>query len=267
MSKKSFLKAGFFLFIFAFIFCVESRAEDNIGWVTDLKGRAEILNPPDKNKTVLEQASPVYFGSEISTGKDSSVTIEFDDDSLLTIGAESRVKITEWFYSSTQKKNRSSFKIFTGRARGILNSLFGSDSAMTFETPASIAGVKGSDMTVWIENGDVFAVVSEGVGFMRSVDKRFLGEIKIKSGYMARARKGEKVKAPFAMTSIARERVKEFRIKRNRELIQKLRHAREVRIKEFLKKRDRERKERFLEKMRQKKDFREGRNTRQQEVA
>lgn len=261
MDKNSFLKAGFFLFVFAFIFCVESHAEDNIGWVTDLKGRAEILNPPDKNKTVLEPGSPVYAGSEISTGKDSSVTIEFDDDSLLTIGPESRVKITEWLYSSTQKKNRSSFKIFTGRARGILNSLFGSDSAMTFETPASIAGVKGSDITVWIEDGDVFAAVSEGVGFMRSVDKRFLDEIRIKSGYMARARKGERVKAAFAMTSIARERVKEFHIKRNKELIQKLRRAREVRIKEFLKKRDRERKERLLEKMRQKKDLREGRNT------
>lgn len=261
MNKKSFLKAGFFLFVFAFILCVESRAEDNIGWVTDLKGRAEILSPPDKNKTVLEPGSMVYLGSEISTGKDSSVTIEFDDDSLLTIGPESRVKITEWLYSPSQKKNRSSFKIFTGRARGVLNSLFGSDSAMTFETPASIAGVKGSDMTVWIEDGDVFAAVSEGVGFMRSVDKRFLDEIKIKSGYMARARKGERVKAAFVMTQKARERVKEFRIKRNKELIQKLRNVREEKRKEFLKKRDREIKERLLEKMRQKKDFREGRNT------
>ncbi|MEK7314136.1 MAG: FecR domain-containing protein [Deltaproteobacteria bacterium] len=264
MNKKSFLKAGFFLFAFLFMLCVESHAaEDNIGWVTALKGRAEVLHPRDKSKTVLESGSPVYLGSEISTGKDSSVTIEFDDDSLLAIGPESRVKITEWLYSSSQKKNRLTFKIFTGRARGILNGIFGSNSAMSFETPTSVAGIKGSDMMVWIEGDETCVVVSEGAGFMRSVDKLFLGEVKIESGYMASAKKGERIKAAFVATEKARAFVSEFHVKRNKELIQKLRHARQEKRKELLKKRDGERKERLREKMRQKKDLREGRNIRQ----
>ncbi|MFZ3072312.1 MAG: FecR family protein [Thermodesulfobacteriota bacterium] len=259
MNKKSFLKAGFFIFAFLFMLCVESRAGDNIGWVTDLKGRAEILNPQDKDKTVLESGAPIYAGSEISTGKDSSVTIELDDDSLLTIGPGSRVKITEWLYSSSQKKNRSVFRIFSGRARGILNSIFGKNSAMSFETSTSVAGVNGSDMTVWIEDEETFAAVSEGEGFMKSLDKSFDEEVKIESGYMAGGKKGERIKAAFVMTEKARERIREFNIKRNKELIQKLRNAREEKRKELLKKRDGGRKERLLEKMRQQKERREGR--------
>ena len=100
--------------------------------------------------------------------------------------------------------------------------------------------------------------MSEGAGFIRSVDARFLDEIKIESGFMARARKGERIKAAFAMTGKAKERVREFNIKRNKELIQKLRNVREEKRKELLKKRNHGRKERLREKMRQKKDVREG---------
>jgi hypothetical protein len=208
----------------------EAEEPENIGWVTEVTGRATVLHPFKDKPEGVEQGSPVFLEDEINTSVGANITVQFDDGSVITLGSDTRLKISEWVYRKAGKENRSYFKLFKGRVRGLLKNLFGGFSEMKVETPTSIVGVKGSDLSVWIEDGETFAAVLEGEGFIRHIERgRFPGEVKIKAGHMVSVRKGRAVKKSFRIPRDVGGKIKKLRVKRHKRLIKKFR-------KEWLKK-------------------------------
>ena len=163
----------------------------------------------------------IFLGDEISTSINGSATIELNDGSVIALAPLSRIKTTSFAYNAETKKNKSYLKLFAGSVRGLLRNLFGSSSEMSFETKTSVAGVKGSDISVWIEGDETVVAVNEGVGFIKSRDKLLPGSARIKAGFMARGKGGVAVKRAFAIPDEVKVKINKLKVKRKKSLVNK----------------------------------------------
>lgn len=203
---------------------MEAPEPDNVGWVAEVSGRAIVMRDLNSDAFEVEEAkkgTPVYLGDEIRTFTDSNLTVHFEDDSLLTLSNDTSVRISEWVYDKEKKENRSYFELFNGHVRGLLKTLFGWSSEMKVKTPTSIVGVKGSDFSVWIENGRTFAAVTEGEGFIKHVDKRFPAVVKIKPGQMISAAAGLVIKKSVPIPRHIKDKINKLRVIRHKKLLEK----------------------------------------------
>ena len=245
MKKAFFLIALFTSFVFAAsAVWAATEAPDkpvNIGWVTEVKGGATVKHAYSKKRAKAVVGEPIFLNDEIKTGTGATVTVQFEDDSVLTLDERSRVKVTKYVYDKAKKRNKSGFRLFNGRVRGLLNNLFGSTSEMTVSTRTSIAGVKGSDFAVWTDaDGEETSVaVIEGKGFMKhSESDRFPDIIALEAGFMAKAKRGTAIGAAVPTPEEVRERVMGLPIRKHKELMEKLRKARELGAEKYREKRE-----------------------------
>lgn len=222
------------------------RDVESIGYVTSVKGSAMVsteLPAEGDNEEEIEgggegdtltkrviEGAPVFLKDLFETGPESMLTIEFNDDSLLTVSSDSRIRIEDWVYSEEEKKNRSYFKFFAGTVRGILKDRFPGGSEMSFETPTAVTGVKGSDITVWIEDGESLAAVREGHGYLRHLDKEFPGEVRLIAGYMSKVRAGQAPSARVLYSEKVRKKISKIKVERKGKLLRKLRKLREKKL-------------------------------------
>ncbi len=196
--------------------------DEPVGWVTEVSGRVTVIQPEEERPYSVEEGTEIYIEDTIETGPAGTVTIELRDGSAIRIGENSTLKVVDFLYSEENRVNRSFFKLLKGGVRGILNGLFGEDSEMSFETPTSVAGVKGSDLFIWIEDGHTLVALNEGRGFVRHLDKRFPEVVWLKQGWMIRVVPKLPPGKPFIIPPHIKKRILKFHIKRHRELIKKL---------------------------------------------
>ena len=91
----------------------------------------------------------VREGDVVTTGADGSVGITFGDNSLLSIGPDSRLSIDRYAFDSTTHKGQFE----TSLNRGTLAAVSGkiakqSPDAMKVRTPAALLGVRGTEFVV-----------------------------------------------------------------------------------------------------------------------
>ncbi|MCK4738780.1 MAG: FecR domain-containing protein [Deltaproteobacteria bacterium] len=252
-SKKDFYRKkilGGLLFSLVLVLCLtfiglkdavagEAKAQGGvIGWVTKIQGEAAIFKKSEKSGRELRLEDEVHLGDEIKTFKDATLTIQFEDDSVLSIGSGSKIAVTKWVYNKKKKRNKSVFRLATGRVRGLLNSIFGSGSGMEFRTATSVAGVKGSDISIWIEDGITNAAVTEGHGFIRHKDKLFAELMELEAGAMASSKAGERIKEPVEIPEDVFKKINTLHVERNAELMKKLKALRDNKKEELFNKRD-----------------------------
>lgn len=192
-----------------------------IGWVTEVEGRTKIVSRADEEPKRLTVGMEVFLDDEVSTSTNGRVMIELNDGSVVTLAPLSRIRITSFIYNEETKKNKSYLKLFAGSVRGLLRNLFGSSSEMSFETKTSVAGVKGSDISVWLEGDETVVAVNEGMGFIKSRDKKFPGSARIKAGFMARGKGGVAVKRAFAISDETKVKINKLKVKRKKSLVNK----------------------------------------------
>ncbi len=223
------------LLFFLLALPLEAFSEDEpVGWVTEVSGVATVAGPEEEPSEV-ENGTEIYMSDTIETEPSSSVTIELRDGSAIRVGEDSTLKVVDFLYREERGINRSLFKLLEGSVRGMLNSLFGEDSEMSFETPTSIAGVKGSDLLVWIEDGHTLVALNEGRGFVRHRDARFPEVVWLKRGWMIKVAKELPPGKPFLMPPHVKKRILKFQIKRHRELIKKLKKLKKLKRRKLLK--------------------------------
>lgn len=126
-------------------------AEPPIGYVKTLTGEASIISG---GKTVkAEIGSPVYQGSVLQTGKKSSMGVTFNDETLMSFGADTVFTVDEYLYAPSQGKLKLSSKL----AKGSLNYVSGviaklQPDAVTVATPNGIIGVRGTQFLVKVDD-------------------------------------------------------------------------------------------------------------------
>jgi hypothetical protein len=135
-------------FLFFPIFCNASDAP--VGSVHRLKGIASIVR---KNQVIPARiGEKVYMMDTLKTGRDGSLGVIFKDDTLLSIGPQSEIIISEFLFSPAEGKLSIVTRLLRGSAiylTGIIGRL--SPESVRFETPVANIGIRGTKFAVKIE--------------------------------------------------------------------------------------------------------------------
>ncbi len=101
----------------------------------------------------------------LSSFQDGSVTVEFLDGTLLTVGPNSEVILDEFVYDTGSSKGKMSLNILSGIVKFVSGDM--SSDSYTIETPSGIAAIRGTELVFMVEpDGDVsLGVFSGGVSF------------------------------------------------------------------------------------------------------
>lgn len=124
--------------------------ETAIGYVKTLSGEATVTT--GKNKVVAQLGTPLYQGSQLKTGKKSSLGVTFKDDTVMSFGADTELTIDEYLYAPSQGK----LKLGSHLTKGSLNYISGviaklQPDAVTVTTPTGTIGVRGTQFVAMVE--------------------------------------------------------------------------------------------------------------------
>jgi hypothetical protein len=122
-------------------------AADEIGRVKVVKGTVGIERSGSRVPATV--GMPLREGDVVVTGRDGSVGVTFNDDSLLSVGPDSTLAIDRFAFDSTTHAGRFD----TSLRQGTLSAVSGkiakqSPDAMKVRTPSTILGVRGTEFVV-----------------------------------------------------------------------------------------------------------------------
>lgn len=133
---------------------------DQVGEV--LKQRGSVTAMRDGAIATLDVGAPIYQTDRIVTGPEARVKLQFVDGTVVAIGADTEVELTE--YAVIAGNNRLSAVL--SLIRGIIRStVTGGDPPAPFDirTQAAVASVRSTDWTVEAKNGNTAVFVVEGL--------------------------------------------------------------------------------------------------------
>ncbi len=127
-----------------------SASEAPAGIIKTAKGSASIVR---QDKIIPAGAGERIFMKDIlKTGTDGSLGMIFRDDTLLSLGPQSEIVISEFFFSPAEGKMAIVTRLLKGTAAcltGIIAKL--SPESVRFETPKANIGIRGTKFAVKVE--------------------------------------------------------------------------------------------------------------------
>ena len=134
-------------------FTSEGGAE-GIGFYTAVSGQVSVTHPSETRVLPVKLHDQVLFKDVIQTHNESRTKAFFQDDSILTVGENSRVEIDEYIYDPSQNVRRAIVKLVQGQVRALVSKVFKANgSKFEVHTPSAVAAARGTYFTVWVENG------------------------------------------------------------------------------------------------------------------
>ncbi|NOT22317.1 MAG: hypothetical protein HOP22_06275 [Nitrospiraceae bacterium] len=147
------LVAGALMLSPSIVFAEES-ASGGIGVYTAVMGKVSVTHSGEARVFPVKLHDEVLFKDVIQTDKESRTKAFFQDDSVLTVGENSRVEITEYIYNPEANVRRSVVRVVQGQVRALVSKVFKSNgSRFEVHTPSAVAAARGTYFSVWHENG------------------------------------------------------------------------------------------------------------------
>ena len=120
---------------------------NDVGTVKVSKGTARIERGAQRLPAPV--GAKVRQGDVVVTGADGSVGITFSDNSLLSIGPDSRLAIDRFAFDPTTHKGAFEASLGKGTLAGISGKIAKqSPDAMKVKTPAALLGVRGTEFLI-----------------------------------------------------------------------------------------------------------------------
>jgi hypothetical protein len=140
----------------------------------------------------LSMSDNVFYDEVISTRADSASKIKFPDDTLLTVGPNSKVTIDAFVYDPNSKDSKMVVNATLGVARFVTGKM--GSAAYQIKTPTTTIGVRGTVLTVTVEeDGTTSANVENGAIFVQGQT----GEpVEVGEGMSTTAEPGEPASEP-----------------------------------------------------------------------
>ena len=132
-----------------------------VGRVTYVEGRVDILKQGKTEAAMIKADEPVGVGDFIRTKSDSKAEIVFVDDSVLRIAQNSRVQIKDYQLTKGNDRKSATILIERGKARTTISKAPGK-APFTILTPNAQGVVKGSDIFASYQAGNSGMLVAEG---------------------------------------------------------------------------------------------------------
>jgi len=158
------------------------RIEKIIGKVELRRGSAAQFRPARPSMRLSEQDA-------LRTFVESEVEIRIEDGTLITIGENSVVEMSQ-FRSYAQGAEQTSIRIFNGRVFSDVKKLVNNQSSFEFQTPTATAAIRGTQLSLDVTKQRTVVQVHEG-----EVEVRARGATKsarVKTNQQAEVLKGQK---------------------------------------------------------------------------
>src|SRR3989475_1375134 len=130
----------------------QGLTQQAIGFYLTVIGKPTVVHVGQPAAMPVKLRESVYFKDVIETQADSRAKALFDDDSILTVGENSRVEISEYIYDSANDQRSTVVRLLQGKARVLVGKLFaGLGSRFEVHTPTAVAAARGTYFVVWNE--------------------------------------------------------------------------------------------------------------------
>lgn len=123
-----------------------------IGTVKNVKGTVEIIR--SSGSVSATKGLALLENDIITTGGRSSVGIIFKDNSVLSMGPESRIEIKDFVFEPAEEKLSFVAEIVRGTMTylsGIITRL--NPDAVEFRTPSATIGIRGTHIAIQVQKG------------------------------------------------------------------------------------------------------------------
>ncbi|MCS7281632.1 MAG: FecR family protein, partial [Desulfobacterota bacterium] len=159
------------IYTLSLIFAGISVGSASVGKVTVVEGSVDVLKAKKAEVTPVKVGDPVDIGDIYRTKTGSYAEIKFYNDSILRIGARTRVEIKE--YMVEKERTSQVMKLHRGRIQAIATEEIVKKAAALVEghkfevhTPTAVAGIRGSNMLVGFSQGTTVVVFIKGRGYV-----------------------------------------------------------------------------------------------------
>ena len=199
MSKKRLL---FFTFVAIMLTVTSSLAmafeegKDGIGFYSAVAGHVSVTHSGEARVFPVKLHDQVLFKDVIETHNESRTKAFFQDDSILTVGENSRVEINEYIYNPEDNVRRAIVKLMQGQVRALVSKVFKANgSRFEVHTPSAVAAARGTYFAVWAKNGESGII---NIGEKGRVEFTSGGmTVAVDPGYFSVAREGEAPSTPM----------------------------------------------------------------------
>jgi len=119
---------------------------------------------PDGGKRTLVANAVIERGDTVITATNAAAQLRFLDGALVTLRAETRFRIDDYYYDQGSAQDRSFFSLLKGGLR-TLSGLIGKarHDAYRLETPVATVGIRGTDYQLRLCHGDCPAGSPDGL--------------------------------------------------------------------------------------------------------
>jgi hypothetical protein len=139
-----------------------------VGRVAQLAGELSIRRAVAEAEQTLsaKRGDAVLRGDSLRTGKESLARLLMRDNSLLTLGADTQLTLSEYRVAAARERRQARLKVLIGRLWARVTSVTGTEGAYQIETGNAVAGVRGTELVVDVDASGLtqVTVISGEVG-------------------------------------------------------------------------------------------------------
>ena len=122
-----------------------------IGQVGTLQGEASVTRG-NAAAAALKVRDPIFKNDTLSTGPNSALGVTFDDQTTLSLSANTRIVVNEFVYAEGGHNNSASIAVEVGTA-AFVASLVAKTGTMKITTPVATLGIRGTTGVVDVPQG------------------------------------------------------------------------------------------------------------------
>ena len=158
-----------------------AQAGDPVAVVAALQGRAIVVQRGSETAKPLSVNAPIFQQDIVQTAAESRIKLVFVDDTVLTLGEQSTLKVTEYVYSPERSERSSLLTLSEGIFRAIVRKLL-PGSKFEVRTMTTVAAVRGTDWMGEATQNVTAMVVLEGAVAISSANPEVEGEVVLRQG-------------------------------------------------------------------------------------
>lgn len=145
------LKVLCFFAIFTLIPATSYSSLATVGVVKSVTGKVTVTNA-DNSSSAAYKNMKIFEGDTIKTGASSSVGVLFDDDSAVSFGPNSSMKVQEFMFNPVEKNLSFVARFLHGSFSFISGQLVKlAPEKVRLETPDATLGVRGTKLIITVE--------------------------------------------------------------------------------------------------------------------
>lgn len=172
-----------------------AQATDKAGDVVYLRGSAVVERQEKKIKAVLK--APLEETDNVRTRELSRLKILFRNDSILTLGSNTKLSIKQYLFNPQSKRAESIYELADGKLKSVVGG-----GSFKVTTPTAFAAARGTVFFIWYDSASntTWLAVTEGGAEFGNSNPNVPGKLIVTAGHMSSISGNDPPKPPMPFT-------------------------------------------------------------------